>query len=85
VCVGRQGSECVMYPITCAWCGCVIGECEIEQSHGMCPRCAQIESAVFEVQEKYSLTRDQADMVRDVLKKSISREVGYRPAYRAGN
>jgi DNA-directed RNA polymerase subunit RPC12/RpoP len=28
-----------MYPVICAWCGKKIGECVVEHSHGICPRC----------------------------------------------
>ena len=27
------------YPVKCAWCGAVIGECEVENSHGICQKC----------------------------------------------
>lgn len=29
------------YPVLCAWCKVVIGECEIQHSHGICAKCAR--------------------------------------------
>lgn len=29
-----------MFPVHCAWCGKVIGECVVEHSDGICKRCA---------------------------------------------
>lgn len=28
------------YPVLCAWCDMVIGECEIQSSHGICKTCS---------------------------------------------
>jgi len=28
-----------MYPVLCAWCRKVIGECIVEHSHGICSTC----------------------------------------------
>jgi len=30
-----------MFPVHCAWCGKVIGECAVEHSDGICPGCKE--------------------------------------------
>ena len=31
-----------MYKITCAWCGAIIRESEVADSHGICDKCSAV-------------------------------------------